>query len=115
MSAASLRVLQQIPLPLPGSSIGDQLGQSVLDQFTKWIGDAAKAVTDQIISFVGNSTGVDLAGAFGQNAHTAAVFHKVLGLSGVLMVGFVFLGVISGLVKGDPGSIARVALVRVPT
>ncbi len=118
MSAGPIGVLQQIPLPIPGpigSGIGEQLGQSVLDQFTKWIGDAAKAVTDQIISFVGNSTGVDLAGAFGQNAHTAAVFHKVLGLSGVLMVGFVFLGVISGLVKGDPDSIARVALVRVPT
>jgi len=118
MSAGLIGVFQQVPLPLPGpigSGIGEQLGQSVLDQFTKWIGDAAKAVTDQIISFVGNSTGVDLAGAFGQNAHTAAVFHKVLGLSGVLMVGFVFLGVISGLLKGDPGAIARVALVRVPT
>ena len=91
---AVLAVLQQVPLPVPGplgSGIGDQLGQSVLDQFTRWIGDAAKAVTDQIVSFVSNSTGVDLAGAFGANAHTAAVFHKVLALSGVLMVGFVFL------------------------
>lgn len=112
-----LAVMQQVPLPVPGplgSGIGDQIGQSVLDQFTKWIGDAAKAVTDQIVSFVSNATGVDLAGAFGANAHTAAVFHKVLGLSGVLMVGFVFLGVIQGLVRNDPGSIARVALVRVP-
>lgn len=114
---AVMAVLQQVPLPLPGplgSGIGDQLGQSVLDQFTKWIGDAAKAVTDQIVSFVSNATGVDLAGAFGANAHTAAVFHKVLGLSGVLMVGFVFLGVIQGLVRYDPASIARVAFVRVP-
>jgi len=118
MSSALFGVLRQVPLPVPGpigAGVGEQLGQSVLDQLTKWIGDAAKAVTDQVISFVGNASGVDLAGAFGQNAHTAAVFHKVLGLSGVLMVGFVFLGVISGLVKGDPASIARVALVRVPT
>ena len=103
-----------LPVPNPISGIGDQIGQNVLDQFTRWIGDAAASVTNQVISFIGNATGVDLAGAFGGNAHTAAVFHKVLALSAVLMVGFVFLGVIHGLVKGDPGSIARVALVRVP-
>jgi hypothetical protein len=112
----ALATLAQVPLPVPNpiSGIGDQIGQNVLDQFTRWIGDAAASVTNQIISFIGNATGVDLAGAFGGNAHTAAVFHKVLALSAVLMVGFVFLGVIHGLVKGDPGSIARVALVRVP-
>lgn len=117
MSAPTLlAVAGQVPLPVPNpiSGIGDQIGQNVLDQFTRWIGDAAKSVTDQVISFIGNATGVDLAGAFSGNAHTAAVYSKVLALSAVLMVGFVFLGVIHGLVKGDPGSIARVALVRVP-
>jgi len=112
----ALATVEQVPLPVPNpiSGIEDQIGQNVLDQFTRWIGDAAASVTNQVISFIGNATGVDLAGAFGGNAHTAAVFHKVLALSGVLMVGFVFLGVIHGLVKNDPGSIARVALVRVP-
>lgn len=117
MSALSpFATFAQVPLPVPNpiGGISDQIGQNVLDQFTRWIGDAAASVTNQVISFIGNATGVDLAGAFGGNAHTAAVFHKVLGLSAVLMVGFVFLGVIHGLVKGDPGSIARVALVRVP-
>lgn len=114
MTSVGTAVLGQVPIPVPGSSIGDRVGQGVLDQLTRWIGDAAKAVTDQIVSLVSNSTGTDIAGSFGKNAHTAAVFHKVLGLSGVLMVGFVFLGVIQGLVKNDPGSIARVALLRVP-
>lgn len=117
MNGAIAVAAGHVPLPVPNpiSGIGDALGQNVLDQLARWIGDAANVVTDEVISLAGNATGVDVAGAFGGSGHTAAVYSKVLALSAVLMVGFVFLGVIQGIVKNDPGSIARVALVRVPT
>ncbi len=76
--------------------------------FVAWIVDAVAWFVGRVLSLLEDSTRVDLGSAW--FAGSDGPYRKVLGIAAVLLVGFVFLGIIQGLLAGDAmGMVLRIA------
>jgi hypothetical protein len=72
----------------------------VVQGLVSWIVDSVSWFVGQVLSLLEDSTKVDLrAGWF---LDPGGPYRTVLGIAAVLLLGFVFLGVVQGLVAGDP-------------
>src|SRR5262245_27949277 len=76
--------------------------------FVSWIVDAVAWFVGRVLSLLEDSTHVDLRSAW--FAGSEGPYRKVLGIAAVLLVGFVFLGIIQGRLAGDAmGMVVRIA------
>lgn len=76
--------------------VWDQVMQGIVS----WIVDSVAWFVGQVLSLLEDSTKVDLrAGWF---LDPGGPYRTVLGIAAVLLLGFVFLGLLQGLVAGDP-------------
>jgi hypothetical protein len=72
----------------------------VVQGLVSWIVDSVSWFVGQVLSLLEDSTKVDLrAGWF---LDPGGPYRTVLGIAAVLLLGFVFVGVVQGLVAGDP-------------
>ena len=99
-------------LPNPGQVVTDLLGDAtgwgfaqVADGISKWILGAVAFFVDGAIGFLRNSARPDVGAAW--FAGSGSPYASVRSLAAVLLVGFVLLGLLQGLLAGDPGGMVR--------
>ena len=99
---------------LPGTgAVGEWAVGGFFDGLAQWVASGLEAVLDGLLAFLGQvSTPEPTAVWFSGPGSPYAAVRQV---AAALLVGFVLLGVISGLLAGDPGAMVRRMLLGVPT
>ena len=116
-------LLADIPNPL--DAIGDALGgvassaaekafQLFMSKFADLLGDAAKKVSDELLHYLGASTGVNLDSGWFAGPRAKDILAVVATTAGVLLVLFLLFAVIQGLLQGDATLMLRSAFLEVP-
>ena len=116
-------LLADIPNPL--DAIGDALGgvassaaekafQLFMSRFADLLGDAAKKVSDELLHYLGASTGVNLDSGWFAGPRAKDILAVVGTTAGVLLVLFLLFAVIQGLLQGDTTLMLRSAFLEVP-
>lgn len=103
-------LLADVPNPLkiitdPFGSLGGWAFEKVADGIAKWVLDAVEFFVNGAIDFLRTSSTPDVSAVWfsGSNSPYAAVRN----VAAFLIVGFVFLGIIQGLITGDTGGMIR--------
>ena len=112
-------------LPNPLNPIGDAIGglasgaaksafEFFMTKFAEMLADAAKKVSDELVHYLGTSTGVNLDNGWFAGPRARDIMAVVATTAGVLLVLFLLFAVIQGLLQGDVTMMLRSALLEVP-
>lgn len=102
---------------VPGAGIVDRIVggaggwafDQIIEGITGWVLDAVGSFTEGVASLLTTSAAADPSAVW--FAGPASPYVTVRAIAGVLLVAFVFLAIISGLLRGDgPGTLGRLAL-----
>ena len=112
-------------LPNPLNPIGDALGgvassaaksafEFFMSKFAEMLADAAKKVSDELVHYLGTSTGVNLDSGWFAGPRAKDILAVVGTTAGVLLLLFLLFAVIQGLLQGDVTIMLRSAFLEVP-
>jgi hypothetical protein len=112
-------------LPNPLNPIGDALGgvassaaksafEFFMSKFAEMLADAAKKVSDELVHYLGTSTGVNLDSGWFAGPRAKDILAVVGTTAGVLLLLFLLFAVIQGLLQGDVTMMLRSAFLEVP-
>jgi len=104
-------VLADLPNPVGivkdalASKVGGWAFDKVAEGIAGWVLDAVGFFVDGAIDFLRTSSTPDVGAAWFSGA--GSPYATVRNMAGLLLVGFVFLGIIHGLIQGDAGGMIR--------
>lgn len=112
----SVLALDPNPLDWIKSGAGSIVNSAVDTIIVKPVVTAAQTVVKAMLGFFNDSSTVHLRdpGTWWNGPSTQAILAKVLGLSALVMLAFVFIAVIQGVLAGDAGSLVRTVAKEVP-
>ena len=104
-------VLADLPNPVGivkdavASKVGGWAFDKVAEGIAAWVLDAVGFFVDGAIDFLRTSSAPDVGAAWFSGA--GSPYATVRNMAGLLLVGFVFLGIVHGLIQGDAGGMIR--------
>ena len=112
-------------LPNPLNPIGDAIGglasgaaksafEFFMSKFAEMLADAAKKVSDELVHYLGTSTGVNIDNGWFAGPRAKDILAVVGTTAGVLLLLFLLFAVIQGLLQGDVTMMLRSAFLEVP-
>jgi hypothetical protein len=119
-------VLADVPVISPiadavGGAIGNVASSGAramfeffMTRFAELLADSAKKVSDELVHYLGASTGVNLDSGWFAGPRAKEILSVVAAAAGVFLVLFLLLAVLQGLLQGDVTMMMRAAFLEVP-